>query len=148
MTDLPHDLAALQGAWTQIDFEENGISNPPDETGAPGAITTFDKDQFEVRTAEGDFLLAGSFELFPMSSPKTVDWIDSTGPDAGKRLLSIYKLEADRFVFIAADEGMQRPTIFRTGPGQTMRTFLRTPDQSQGKMSFRRANNSDVAAIT
>ena len=33
------DLAALQGTWEQVDFEENGVANPPDIHGAPGAIT-------------------------------------------------------------------------------------------------------------
>ena len=47
------------------------------------------------------------------------------GPDAGKILPAIYKLDGDHFVFIAGDEGAPRPTEFRTGPGQTMRSFVR-----------------------
>jgi uncharacterized protein (TIGR03067 family) len=120
------DLAALQGAWLQADFEENGVSNPPDELGATsGAVTIIRQNDFEVRSVEGALLLEGTFELYPRSLPKAVDWLDSSGPDAGKRLLAIYKLEGDRFVFIAAHPGMPRPAVFRTGPGQTMRTFIR-----------------------
>ena len=111
----------------QVDLEENGVSNPPDEYGPPGAVTTFRENHFEVRTVEGILLLEGSFELDPLASPKAVDWIDDIGPDAGKRLPAIYWLEEEKFVFIAADEGAQRPDVFRTGPGQTMRTFIRKP---------------------
>ncbi|CAN5648067.1 hypothetical protein BH11MYX1_BH11MYX1_57510 [soil metagenome] len=47
------------------------------------------------------------------------------GEDACKRLPASYRLEGDRFVFIAGDEGDARPTSFRTLAGQTMRTFVR-----------------------
>jgi len=119
------DLAALQGAWEQISFEENGIPNAPDQTGAPDAITTFAENHFAVRTPEGVVLLEGHFELDASTSPKSVDWIDAIGPDAGKRLPAIYQLDGDHFIFIAADEGAPRPTAFHTGAGQTMRSFVR-----------------------
>jgi uncharacterized protein (TIGR03067 family) len=117
------DLLALQGSWEQVDFEENDVANPPDEYGAPGAITTFNQNHFAVRTAEGALLLEGTFELDAFA--KTIDWTDTIGPDAGKTLPAIYKLEGDHFVFIAGDEGAPRPMEFRTGPGQAMRRFVR-----------------------
>jgi len=119
------DLAALQGTWEQVDFEENGIANPPDDYGAVGSLTTFRNDHFAVHAADGTVLLEGRFELDASAVPKTVDWIDVIGPDAGKKLPAIYRLEGDHFVFIAGDEGSPRPTQFRTGAGQAMRTFVR-----------------------
>src|SRR5258706_15130197 len=77
-----NDLAALQGSWEQVAFEENGISNPPDAYGAPGAITTFHQSHFAVRTANGALLLEGTFELD--DAAKTVDWTDTMGPDAAR----------------------------------------------------------------
>jgi uncharacterized protein (TIGR03067 family) len=123
--DSAHDLAALQGAWEQVDFEENGIRNPPDEHGAPGALTLIHGNHFEVRTIEGGLLLEGNFMLDANVVPKAITWVDSIGADAGKHLPASYRLEGDRFIFIAADEGMPRPTVFRTVPGQTMRSFVR-----------------------
>lgn len=120
-----HDHAALQGLWEQVDFEENGVHNPPDEHGASGACTRIRDNRFEVHTAEGQLLLEGSFTLDASVSPKAITWVDSMGVDAGKQLLASYQLEGDRFVFIAADEGMPRPTVFRTKPGLTMRSFVR-----------------------
>jgi uncharacterized protein (TIGR03067 family) len=117
------DLAALQGSWLQVGFEENGIVNPPDIHGAPDAVTTFHQNHFAVRTADGTTLLEGTFTLD--EAAKTVDWTDTMGADAGKVLPAIYKLESDRFVFIAAEPGTPRPGEFRTGPGQTMRSFVR-----------------------
>ena len=120
------DFTALQGAWEQLDFEANGIARPPnDYPGSLGSITTFADNSFSVCAADGALLLAGTFKIDASSSPKSVDWTDSIGTDAGKTLRAIYKLDGDHFVFIAADPGAPRPSIFRTSPGLTMRTFVR-----------------------
>ena len=123
--DCAADLAALQGVWEQVGFEENGIVDPPDEHGAPGALTLIRGRHFEVRTTEGELLLEGDFTLDASTTPKSITWVDAMGSDAGKPLLAIYRLEGDRFAFVAADEGMPRPTAFRTRMGLTMRSFVR-----------------------
>ena len=119
------DFHALQGTWEQTALEDNGVLNPVDAHSAPGAITTISGDQFEVKTVNGEILLAGSFSLDSSTQPKSITWVDSMGDDAGKPLPASYRLEGEDFVFIAADEGMPRPAVFSTGPGQTMRTFVR-----------------------
>jgi uncharacterized protein (TIGR03067 family) len=124
-TVTERDLQALQGTWQQIAFEENGITSPSDSHGAPDALTTIDGHHFSVRTAAGQLLLEGSFTLDASVTPGAITWTDAMGPDKNKQLLASYLLDGDRFVFIAADAGMPRPTEFHTGPGQTMRTFVR-----------------------
>ena len=119
------DYQALQGTWEQTSLEDNGVLNPVDAHSAPGALTTIRGDRFEVLTTQGETLLAGRFSLDSSTTPKSITWIDSIGDDAGKRLPASYRLEGEVFVFIAADEGMPRPSVFSTGPGQTMRTFIR-----------------------
>lgn len=119
------DVQALQGAWEQTSLEDSGVLNPPDAHSAPGAITTITGDRFEVKTTHGEVLLAGRFFLDSSTVPKSITWVDSIGDDAGKQLPASYRLEGDEFVFIAADESMPRPITFSTGPGQTMRSFVR-----------------------
>lgn len=116
----------LQGTWEQVSFEEDGVLNPPDAHGAPGAKTSIIGNRFLVTTAEGEVLLEGTFELDAGTEPRSITWIDAIGPDAGKRLPASYILDDARFVFIAADEGAARPTEFRTTPGLTMRSFIRS----------------------
>lgn len=119
------DFQALQGAWEQTSLEDSGVLNPVDAHSAPGAITTITDYRFEVKTVDGDVLLAGRFFLDSTTVPKSITWVDSIGDDAGKQLPASYRLEGNEFVFIAADESMPRPITFSTGPGQTMRTFVR-----------------------
>ncbi|SDU95951.1 TIGR03067 domain-containing protein [Pseudomonas mucidolens] len=119
------DFQNLQGEWEQTELEEGGITNPPDAHSAPGAVTTIRDDRFQVAAPSGEVLLAGSFTLDASTTPKSITWIDSMGSDAGKRLPASYILDGGYFRFIAADEGMPRPVHFSTGPGQTMRTFVR-----------------------
>lgn len=119
------DVQALQGKWEQTSLEDSGVLNPVDAHSAPGAITTISGDRFEVKTVSGEVLLAGRFFLDSTAVPKRMTWVDAIGEYAGKLLPASYRLEGDVFVFIAADEGLPRPTVFSTGPGQTMRTFVR-----------------------
>jgi uncharacterized protein (TIGR03067 family) len=125
VTDSERDLAALQGTWEQVALEADGVADPPDIHGAPGALTTFRGTQFEVRTVDGTLLLAGSFTLDASTTPASITWIDSMGPDMDMPLPAIYRLDGDDFVFIAGDAGAARPTVFKTVPDQTMRTFVR-----------------------
>lgn len=124
-SESDHDLAALQGAWEQVGLEADGVSNPPDPHSAPGALTTFAGNRFEVRTLDGTLLLAGTFTLDASRKPKSINWIDSMGEDMGRLLPAIYKLEGDNFVFVAGNEDASRPCIFSTTEGQTMRAFVR-----------------------
>lgn len=120
------DLAALQGEWIQTGFEEDGLVDATDiYEGAMGAVTTFTGNHFSVRNARGALLLEGDFALDENANPRRVTWVDSMGPDTGKRLLAIYELDGDHFVFVAAGEGAPYPATFRTRQGQTLRRFVR-----------------------
>lgn len=123
--DYERDLARLQGVWEQVRLEADGVVDPPDEHGAPGALTIIAGTHFSVRTVDGELLLEGSFILDAATRPKSVTWIDAIGADQGKLLPASYTLEGDRFEFIAGDAGAPRPIEFRTAAGQTMRSFVR-----------------------
>lgn len=124
-SESDRDVVALQGSWEQVGLEADGLVNPPDSHTAPGALTTFVDDRFEVRAPTGTLLLAGTFTLDASTSPKSITWVDSMGEEMGRALPAIYKLDGDHFVFIAGDEGSPRPRVFKTTLGQTMRTFVR-----------------------
>ncbi len=112
--------------WKQVAFEEDGDPDAADSYGdSLGSLTRFLGNRFSVRTVSGRLLLEGTFALDAWCTPKTIDWTDAMGADAGKTLAAIYQLDGDRFMFIAAEPGAPRPAIFQTAPGQTMRSFVR-----------------------
>ena len=120
------DLAALQGTWKQVAFEEDGNPDATDSyADSSGLLTAFQGNQFSVRSGAGRLLLEGTFALDASRMPKIIDWTDSMGADTGKTLAAIYQLEGDRFQFIAAEPGAPRPVVFHTAPGQTLRSFAR-----------------------
>jgi uncharacterized protein (TIGR03067 family) len=119
-------LAALQGTWKQVAFEEDGNPDTIDSYGGSSELlTTFRDQHFSVRSVSGQLLLEGTFVLDASTTPKTIDWTDSMGADAGKTLPAIYRLDDECFTFIAAAPGTPRPMNFKTIPGQTLRSFLR-----------------------
>jgi uncharacterized protein (TIGR03067 family) len=122
---IANEIEMLQGIWQQVALEADGVVNPSDEHTVPGALCYFSATQFTVRTPDGTVLIEGDFEIDPSIHPKRITWIDSMGPDAGKRLPAIYAIEGNRFTFVAADEGQPWPTAFKTVPGLTMHSFIR-----------------------
>ena len=121
---VAREMEKFQGTWRQIAHERGGVADPPDEQGWEPRVT-FTGDTFVVTLTDGSTAIKGTFKLDPTQEPKAVDWTDTFGPDAGKTFLAIYTLEGDRLVFCAADEGHERPTEFRAGPGQDLRVSQR-----------------------
>lgn len=121
---IAEELAKLQGTWKQIALEKDGLTDTLDEFGLEPS-STFVDDTYVVTLADGSIAIKGTFKLDPTQVPKTIDWTDTFGEDAGKTFLAIYSLEGDQLIFCAADDGQERPTEFRTGPGQVLRVSQR-----------------------
>ena len=121
---ITEEMEKLQGTWKQIAYERDGVTEPLDEQGWEPRVT-FTGDTFVVTLADGSIPIKGTYKLDPTRNPKTIDWNDTIGGDAGKTLLAIYSLEGDRLVFCAAHPRQERPTEFRTRPGQVLRVSQR-----------------------
>ena len=121
---IADEMEKLQGTWKQIAYQRDGVTEPLDEQGWQPRVI-FTGDRFVVTLADGSIPIKGTYKLDPTRDPKTIDWNDTIGEDAGKTLLAIYSLEGDRLVFCAAYPGQERPTEFRTRPGQVLRVSQR-----------------------
>lgn len=122
---IAEELKRFQGTWKQIAYERDGVKEPFDEQGWD-PITTFTGEQFVVTLADGSIPIRGTYRINPARNPKTVDWADTIGEDAGKTLLAIYAFQEDRLTFCAAYPGLERPAAFGTRPGQVLRVLQRT----------------------
>lgn len=122
---MKSDLELLQGCWSQVSFEENGITDTPDTHGSPNAVMTIAGCTFHVAVPGEETLIEGNFTMDGSHHPKHIDWIDSIGDDAGKVIPAIFELQKDSFKFAAADPDMARPKSFTGGQGITIRAFAR-----------------------
>lgn len=116
------DRDRLQGLWRQVRCEIEGRPGA-DEYGA--ALTTFEGERFTVRDDDGTVVLEGTFVIDEHTRPRSIDWHDTIGADAGHTLRAIYELSETSFVFVAAFAGMPRPQAFQAGAGQVLRAFVR-----------------------
>ena len=121
---IAEEMGKLQGVWKQIAYERDGVSEPADEQGWEPTVAIVG-DTFLVTLADGSTPIGGTYRLDPTRDPKTIDWLDAIGEDAGKTIPGIYSLEGDRFTFCAAYAGGERPTAFQTRPGLVLRTSQR-----------------------
>lgn len=124
---IDEELRKFQGTWRQIRCEADGIDDPSDEFGSQ-PLTTFAGATYVVTHADGTTILEGTFTLDPTQEPKAVNWTDTCGADSEKTFPAIYAFEGDWLVFCAADHGMDRPKVFRTRAGETLRVHQRVSD--------------------
>lgn len=126
---IQEELERFRGEWRQIGYERDGVKEPLDEEHGWEPRTTFTDSEFVVTLADGSIPIRGTYRIDPAQRPKAVDWTDTIGEDAGQTLLAIYSLEEDVLTFCAAYPGLDRPTEFRTRPGQVLRVFQREPSE-------------------
>jgi uncharacterized protein (TIGR03067 family) len=110
-------LSSQQGTWSVLTFRREGRETPK-EIG-----------QTIVRVVQGDHVVwkrsgrtfAGTrIELDASKSPAAIDVIPDGGPSRGKRILGIYKLDADGTLTICmADADRPRPTEFKAELGSS-----------------------------
>lgn len=123
-SSMDSEIAKFQGTWRQIKCEADGVASPPDEFGSE-PLTTFTGNTYVVSLPDGTIVIEGIFSLDPSQEPKAVNWTDTCGTDKEKTFPAIYVFEGDRLIFCAADEGMERPQVFKTRIGDTLRVHQR-----------------------
>jgi uncharacterized protein (TIGR03067 family) len=126
-------LDRQQGTWSVISFRREGRETPK-EIG-----------QTIIRVVEGDHVVwkrsgrtfAGTrIELDASKSPATIDVIPDGGPSRGKRILGIYKLDAEGVLMICmADADRPRPTEFSAeiGSNRTLMQFKKKVDSGSDR---------------
>jgi uncharacterized protein (TIGR03067 family) len=112
------DLDKLQGTWVRVSVERNGKMVPAEEL--KNSKLTLKGDKYTLE--EGKETRSGTFKLDSGKTPKTLDIISDAGPNKGKTLKGIYKIEGDTFTYCVAGPDKDRPTEFsaKEGSGHTL----------------------------
>ncbi len=119
------EMEKFQGRWVQIAYERDGVVEPIDDEAGWKPRTTFTGSVFVVEISDGTTPIKGTYKIDPGKEPKHIEYTDTFGQYAGETYLGIYKITDDILVFCMGDYLAARPTEFRTGQGQVMRTFQR-----------------------
>src|SRR5262249_35033565 len=102
-------LEALQGVWTIVSQEEDGVKMPADDLKYMALIIRGDKFTY----TDGNHIITGTFKLVDSTaSPKTLDSIPEGGPFKGKRIPGIYELKDGKLQLCLGVPGKKRPTEF------------------------------------
>ena len=107
---------AIKGIWAVETMSFDGVKVTDDPTAGP-QLTAFDGTNYVQR--KGSLITEeGTYELDPSKSPKSIDFVITKGPDAGKRQLGIYEVDSTTLrVCVAEPGGKKRPKGFDSGPG-------------------------------
>jgi uncharacterized protein (TIGR03067 family) len=116
--DSKKDLDKLQGTWVRSQIVRNGKEVPADEF--KNAKLTLKGDKYTLD--ENNEKRTGTFKLDASKTPKTLDIISDSGPNKGKTLKGIYKIDGDTFTYCVAGPDKDRPTEFasKEGSGHTL----------------------------
>jgi uncharacterized protein (TIGR03067 family) len=121
------DHKKMQGEWIVASQEVNGKKSEPRKLAL--LKLTVAGDKFTSRDG-ADVLDESTFKVGANVRPRTIDLAFTAGPDRGKSVLGIYKMEAGMLTVCVADVGGARPKEFATKEGSGHMLFV-----------FRRAKN-------
>ncbi|MCY2946500.1 MAG: TIGR03067 domain-containing protein [Planctomycetota bacterium] len=115
------------GSWKLTKGEADGKALTAEQL--KGGKLVIKDDKYKLTMGEME-VIEGTEKLDPSKDPKTIDIVNSNGPDKGKTFLGIYNLKGDRFRVVFSQPGKPRPTKFKTEPdsGQWLHVWTRTKE--------------------
>ncbi len=111
--DAATDLKAMAGKWAIIKAEAGG----QDFTDVVKGLDLTIRPDGGYKVVIGGKDDEGTVTLDPAKTPKQMDILGKVGPNAGKTLKTIYKLDGDTLVVCYELGGGDRPTEFKTKAG-------------------------------
>lgn len=116
------ELARHQGTWEVVAFVYEGREAPREITATMSRVV---EDDHVTWYRAGKSFAGTGLVLDPSADPKAIDVIADGGPQRGKAVLGIYRLDGDELTICMAAPDAPRPTTFDApqGSGRTLMTF-------------------------
>lgn len=109
------ELIKFQGTWTVESQETNGKPAPASDV--KGRTIFFGGELFILRKGD-EVLQVGVSKVDPTKNPPTINATITKGLYQGETMLGIYQFDGDRLQVCFEIEGVNRPTEFKTAPGE------------------------------
>jgi uncharacterized protein (TIGR03067 family) len=106
----PVDAQALKGSWTPIEFKLAGKSGVSETV--KNFKLTLTETSYSLDTGKG--VDKGTLKVDAGKTPPTMDVTGVEGPNQGKTILAIWKVEGDKLHICYALDGKSRPTAFES----------------------------------
>jgi uncharacterized protein (TIGR03067 family) len=124
-TEVAAERARFQGTWQLVSAESDGKKTPEDVVAKIRVIISGTTHSVRL----GDEVLAHDvgFVIDPTTVPKSTTDTINDGPNKGKQIRGIYRLEGDTLTSCVGPVDGPRPVEFtaKAGSGQTLRVFRR-----------------------
>ena len=132
-TLVEQELARFQGTWQLVSAEADGVKAPQDRTDKIRVVIK--GSRHTVMFGDREVVHSVPFVIDPTTTPKSVTDTLVDGPDKGKQIKGVYKLEGDTLTSCVARTGEERPTGFasKPGTGHTLRVFRRVKAMGDDK---------------
>ncbi|HEY2158644.1 MAG TPA: TIGR03067 domain-containing protein [Isosphaeraceae bacterium] len=129
--------AKHQGTWTVVSQVRDGKEAPADVVRSIRRVVEGDHVTW---TRDGKSFAGTKIEYDVTRTPHALDLIPDGGPNRGKHVLGIYKLESDELVICVADTDGPRPTDFDAPAGskRTLQKFRRIRARDRGNAEERK----------
>jgi uncharacterized protein (TIGR03067 family) len=116
------DKDRLQGTWTAVSLETDGVAAPADA--ARRVVWKFTGDGLVIKGAFGDQReVPCTFQIQPGQNPKTIDYTPAGSPGP---LRGIYELDGDRLKVCLVNGKGERPREFASQAGTGLSLIVLT----------------------
>src|SRR5262249_37785774 len=112
---IKRDRSLYRGTWRAVALQVDGKIAAEQDT-RKLAVINRDGGLWSL-LSEGKEISAGTSEIDPTKTPKTIDFVPTIGNDKGKLYLGIYALLGDHRKLCFAGPGKPRPEDFASRPG-------------------------------
>jgi uncharacterized protein (TIGR03067 family) len=98
----------LEGAWVPVAANVAGKDLVVDELRVKYLV--FDGGDYSIVDRANQIVDSGEYLVDDAAVPQTMDIVGREGPNAGRAMLAIYELEADRLTVCYDLDGQERPS--------------------------------------